>query len=217
MPVPWNKGLKGVQIAWNKGLTKASDARVRTNTARWRASMIKSKGWGRKKGKRYPGKSSECKRGDKNPIWRGNKVGYSALHMWVRKNYGTPQHCEKCGTTENRRYHWANRSGRYLRRRDDWIRLCVPCHVAFDSRRRKRRTLQQKGITTREEIFKNINTYKYPMKTIDYTHLHEFHKTNFGFVVRQNVKAELKKMGWKKGDRLEVKIDSKGIYFTKAD
>ena len=27
--IPWNKGKKGVQVAWNKGLTKETDERLK--------------------------------------------------------------------------------------------------------------------------------------------------------------------------------------------
>lgn len=67
-----------------------------------------------------------------NAAWKGDKVGYSALHRWVQKNYGQPSECENCGTMEKRMYHWANLSGNYLRVRTDWKRLCVPCHKAYD-------------------------------------------------------------------------------------
>lgn len=32
----WNKGLKGVQVAWNKGLTKETDERVEKYSKYWR-------------------------------------------------------------------------------------------------------------------------------------------------------------------------------------
>lgn len=57
---------------------------------------------------------------------------YVAVHMWVRYHFGKPQHCENCGRTEKRMYHWANISGRYIRERSDWLRLCVPCHKQHD-------------------------------------------------------------------------------------
>jgi hypothetical protein len=54
---------------------------------------------------------------------------YRYLHTWVQRKLGTPQKCEICGTTEDRRYHWANKSGEYRRDLTDWRRLCVPCHM----------------------------------------------------------------------------------------
>lgn len=74
-------------------------------------------------------------RGEKHGMWKGNSVGYDALHDWVRRYKGAPKSCEECGIEENRTYHWANKSGKYLRELDDWIRLCVPCHSKLDKSR----------------------------------------------------------------------------------
>lgn len=76
--------------------------------------------------------------GDKNPKWKGNKVGYAPLHQWVKRRLGTPSTCEKCGfeNTSNYKIHWANLSGKYQRVDSDWVRLCVPCHSKFDRNRK---------------------------------------------------------------------------------
>jgi len=70
--------------------------------------------------------------GDENIRWKGDGASYAAKHMWVRYHYGKPEHCDACGSTERRMYHWSNISGKYLRLRSDWQRLCVPCHKKFD-------------------------------------------------------------------------------------
>lgn len=72
--------------------------------------------------------------GENSKVWRGNYVGYRALHNWVEHYLGKPQVCEKCGITnlKHRQYHWANKSRLYKRIITDWIRLCVKCHKAFD-------------------------------------------------------------------------------------
>ena len=76
-----------------------------------------------KKGKR---------KGILNNKWLGDDVTYVGLHAWMRKTYGTPQFCEHCKCSNRRMYHWANISGKYIRDRNDWLRLCVPCHKKFD-------------------------------------------------------------------------------------
>ncbi len=70
--------------------------------------------------------------GEKSSHWKGDKVQYIGLHMWIKKQLGKPSKCEKCGTEEPRMYHWANKSGNYSRDLSDWIRLCVPCHKRYD-------------------------------------------------------------------------------------
>ena len=58
-----------------------------------------------------------------------------AFHNYVRRHFGKPQLCEMCGTTDQRMYHWAARQhGKGGRNREDWLRLCVPCHSSFDGR-----------------------------------------------------------------------------------
>lgn len=70
--------------------------------------------------------------GEKNGMWKGEDASYAAKHIWAANNFGRPQRCEFCLTTEKRMYHWANISGTYRRERDDWLRLCVPCHKRND-------------------------------------------------------------------------------------
>ena len=68
-----------------------------------------------------------------NGSWKGDKVGYVAVHEWVYKNLGQSSKCSDCGTTDlNKRYEWANISGKYKRVLSDWKRLCSLCHRKFD-------------------------------------------------------------------------------------
>lgn len=69
--------------------------------------------------------------------WKGDSVGYRTLHRWVEKHLGKPDTCVHCKTSGlvSRQIHWANVSGTYKRTLDDWIRLCVKCHSAYDRSR----------------------------------------------------------------------------------
>lgn len=103
------------------------------------------KGWNGLKGKRY---SKEHRRNisvslkgkyvdEKSKLWKGDKVCRRTLHMWVEKHRGKPSKCEHCGCTEipdgkKRWFDWANKSHKYLRDLDDWIRLCKECHKRYD-------------------------------------------------------------------------------------
>lgn len=73
----------------------------------------------------------------KHPRWKGNDVGYDALHSWVNKHLGKARECSNCNARGRSRYHWANVSGKYLRDLSDWKELCVPCHSRFDHKREK--------------------------------------------------------------------------------
>lgn len=72
--------------------------------------------------------------GSKNNNWKGQDVSYRNLHRWVERWLGKPDSCEHCETTGliGRKIHWANKSREYKRELSDWIRLCVPCHKAYD-------------------------------------------------------------------------------------
>lgn len=67
-------------------------------------------------------------KGAENPNWKGDAVGYGALHSWLRRTAGAPSRCERCGTTSAKRFEWANKSRTYQRDLSDWERLCVSCH-----------------------------------------------------------------------------------------
>ncbi|MDA2921701.1 NUMOD3 domain-containing DNA-binding protein [Patescibacteria group bacterium AH-259-L07] len=80
-------------------------------------------------------KLSISKTDENHPLWKGDNVGYSALHHWINNKLGRPTKCEHCKTDglTGRKIHWANKSHEYLRDLKDWIRLCKACHIRYDS------------------------------------------------------------------------------------
>ena len=68
------------------------------------------------------GKSNE-----KHPFWKGNKVSYSGLHLWVKRHKPKPKCCEKCEKRTND-LELSNKSGEYKRDVNDYEYLCVRCH-----------------------------------------------------------------------------------------
>jgi len=105
--IPWNTGTKGLIKAWNrgtKGLTKANSGSF-------------------KKGENL---------GIKNSKWRGDDVGYSALHGWVVRNLGKATVCQNNSTHVSKRFEWANISYEYKRDLKDWMSLCSKCHHSYD-------------------------------------------------------------------------------------
>lgn len=71
--------------------------------------------------------------GEKNPLWKGDEVGYVGIHRWVERQLGKPMECAKCGDKKKGYYEWANISQNYKRNIADWIRLCKKCHHQFDN------------------------------------------------------------------------------------
>lgn len=71
-----------------------------------------------------------------SPHWKGNNITYRTLHHWVEKCLGKPSTCEHCGKQNLTRHaiHWANKSGKYKRILEDWVRLCVKCHKKYDKK-----------------------------------------------------------------------------------
>ena len=63
-------------------------------------------------------------------VWRK----YNAIHMWIRSNYGSANHCSNpdCKkTSEN--YQWALIPGlEHDHNIDNYEQLCVPCHRQQD-------------------------------------------------------------------------------------
>lgn len=75
--------------------------------------------------------SSETLQKMKEAKWKGDSVGYTALHEWVRKTKKRTRNCQQC----NRQNIWtdmANISGQYKREISDWIELCRKCHIRMD-------------------------------------------------------------------------------------
>lgn len=112
---------------------------IRTEEHKRKMSKVKmgQKAWN--KGLKMPQRE-----GEKNPHWKGDRVGYGALHTWVERSLGKPQKCEnpKCKYPRlgdkgkllkaPKAYDWANISGKYRRDLSDWIRLCRSCHMIMD-------------------------------------------------------------------------------------
>ena len=89
----------------------------------------------------------------RSPSWKGDKVGYFGLHVWINKKLGRPKRCEFCGTTNPKiGYHWANVSGLYKREINDFKRLCTACHNRFDLHTRPRGESCYNSILTEKDV-----------------------------------------------------------------
>jgi len=70
--------------------------------------------------------------GCKNGMWKGDNVGYYALHIWINKHKPKPGLCEEC--KQKPPYDCANISGQYKRDVNDFKWLCRSCHMKSDNR-----------------------------------------------------------------------------------
>lgn len=88
-----------------------------------------------------PSDVSHRPRGENNPSWRGDAVGYHGAHMRLRNARGsaTAQLCIQCGMSA---VHWAydhadpnelqSDLGPYSTDLDHYRPMCVPCHKLLD-------------------------------------------------------------------------------------
>ena len=82
--------------------------------------------------------------GINNPSWKGENAKYCSKHQAIYRKYGKANKCENKNCIYPRinsrgdmlkkpkKYHWANISKKYKRDRNDWIMLCVSCHIKWD-------------------------------------------------------------------------------------
>jgi hypothetical protein len=69
--------------------------------------------------------------GKKNGNWKGNQVGYEALHVWVKRRLEKPRLCQRCNIKSA--YDLANK-GIYNRDLKNWWWICRSCHMIIDGR-----------------------------------------------------------------------------------
>ena len=77
-------------------------------------------------------KGKTCNVGASNGMWRGDKVGYGALHDYIKCYLPKPEFCQNC--FKKKAFDLANKSGEYKRNLLDWWWLCRLCHMTLDGR-----------------------------------------------------------------------------------
>lgn len=70
--------------------------------------------------------------GKQNPNWKGDKVGESAVHVWVKKHKKKPELCEICGKKRKLYLSFEHSLGDYTRNPNNYEYLCVFCHKKKD-------------------------------------------------------------------------------------
>jgi hypothetical protein len=157
---PWNTGIKGIHLSpetefkkgiipWVKGrkgyLSEKAKQSIREKLV---ARLAKETKW--QKENRIARQIETRKRnnkprpkmpiGDKAKLWKGDKAGYMAKHKWIQNHWVKTDVCEICnqlclprpGTRLKHKTQWSNRTGKYLRERNDWQELCPKCHRQYD-------------------------------------------------------------------------------------
>lgn len=89
-------------------------------------------------------RSKNLPRCERHSGWKGDTVGYGALHEWIRRRLPKPIVCEHCHAKEP--YDLANRSNKYKREVSDWEWLCRRCHMIKDGRIEKLRSRNKKEV-----------------------------------------------------------------------
>ena len=68
---------------------------------------------------------------EKNPMWKGDKAKYHALHRWIEIRLKKPRTCEIC---KKAKPHDLANKGVYDRILTNWNWLCRRCHMLSDGR-----------------------------------------------------------------------------------
>lgn len=65
------------------------------------------------------------------------QLTYRAIHYRIYNLYGKPKKCEECNSENQKKYEWANLTGKYGLQRSEWKRLCTKCHRKLDEHSKK--------------------------------------------------------------------------------
>ena len=110
----------------------------------------------------------KCHQKENVPNWKGDKVGYAALHDWIRIRKIKPKFCEHCNIVAPKEL--ANMSGKYKRDITDFKWLCQPCHRYMDWQKRKKWDKEEVQLfieeTKRLTVIELMKKYNMTKKTI---------------------------------------------------
>lgn len=109
-------------------------------------------------------KVSEMNKEEKNGMWKGDNVGYAAVHDWVKNRKPKPKVCKTCQKHKPLALH--NKDKKYSRKLDKWEWLCFSCHHKKDEGYTKTYTksiIKKCGNCSKEFFITpiNINHVKY--------------------------------------------------------
>lgn len=93
---------------------------------------------GRKQSEKTKQKNSESKKGEKNPMWKGDDIGKYQRHERIKTKLGEPKFCEICKRIDKKIYDWSSKNHKYSLEIKDWQRLCRSCHKKYDNQYNKK-------------------------------------------------------------------------------
>jgi len=78
-------------------------------------------------------KGNQQPKGKESHHWKGENIGYGAIHERIKTKFGKASGCENlsCEKKSNS-FDWANLSGEYKFERSDWKMLCRKYHLQID-------------------------------------------------------------------------------------
>lgn len=128
------KTNKDKHLKQKKEYYKKNKEKILQHDKKYYEKEIKGKGICVDCGKAIMKGSLRCKfcmtKNERAYNWKGDNVGYTVLHKWIRKNKPKPNVCEICGIKKPREV--ANISRQYKRDINDFKWLCNNCHKKFD-------------------------------------------------------------------------------------
>lgn len=80
----------------------------------------------------WKGRERKDQRGENNPSWKGDGVGWNGIHWWLRRHHPKAGTCEECGRLGKTDWAFLHHPEPYTRVLSDYAELCRSCHVRFD-------------------------------------------------------------------------------------
>lgn len=105
--------------------------------------------------------NGENNSGEKSSTWKGDNIGYSMIHVWLREHFGKASMCEsKSCKNISKKFVYALKKGKeYRRDRNNFMTLCISCHTKYDMNDnwREKMRIAQLGSKKSYEIKKKMS------------------------------------------------------------
>lgn len=121
--------------------------------------------------------------GRSNHNWKGNKVGYNALHEWVRGRLKVERKCLRQNEACKGIIELSNFSGKYKRDLSDWQYLCQKHHREYDKTNKTKKKWNMVGVV----IYIPLEMYE-ELRTRAFNE-----RTSISKIIREAVKSWNKK------------------------